>query len=195
MNGASSLPKLLIAALACVLLAFQTGCAGPAASKPVKGAGTGALVGAGAGAIAGGDAATIAGAGVAGAAIGAAVGAIQQSNERKRQDTLAQQRAYNQAIAMQKRKLDKAKSELQSELDIAEGMRITEAELQEMTARAEIAEEKQKELEARMNAAIERKKQLDELVEREKEALAEIERLERELAELEADAGLASSDS
>ena len=195
MNGVTSLPKILIAAAACVLLAFQAGCAGPAASKPVKGAGTGALVGVGAGAIAGGDAATIAGAGVAGAAIGAAVGAIQQSNERKRQDTLNQQRSYNQAIAMQKRRLDKAKSALQEELNIAEGMRITESELQEMTNRAEVAEEKQKTLEARMNAAIERKKQLDELVEREKEALAEIERLEQELAELEADAGLVSNDS
>ena len=34
----------------------------------------------------------------------------------KRQDTLAQQRAYNQAIAMQKRAIDKEKAELQDDL-------------------------------------------------------------------------------
>jgi len=194
MNGVTNSPKILVAALACVLIVFQSGCAGPAASKPLKGAGTGALIGAGGGAIAGGDAATIAGLGAAGAAIGATVGMIQQSNERKRQDTLAQQRAYNQAIAMQKRKLDKAKTDLQEELDIAEGMRISATELNEMTARAESAEEQLKALQARKNAAIERKKQLDELVKREKEAKEEIERLAQELRKLEEDAGLASAD-
>jgi len=95
---------------------------------------------------------------------------------------------------MQKRKLDKAKTDLQEELDIAEGMRISATELNEMTARAESAEEQLKALQARKNAAIERKKQLDELVKREKEAKEEIERLAQELKKLEEDAGLASAD-
>jgi predicted RNase H-like nuclease (RuvC/YqgF family) len=166
-------------------MVFQWGCAGPAASKTVKGAGTGAAVGAVGGLLTGQDAGGIAAMGAAGAAIGATIGAIQESKERKRQDTLAQQRAYNQAIAMQKRSIDKEKATLQEELDIAEGFRISNEELEEMTGRAETAEDRLKILQAKRQAAIDRKKSLEEAEERERDALAEIERLEKELAELE----------
>ncbi|EDY81950.1 hypothetical protein VDG1235_1570 [Verrucomicrobiia bacterium DG1235] len=137
------------------------------------------------GLIAGEDAGGIATAGVAGAAIGTVIGAVAQGRENKRQDTLAQQRAYNQAIAMQKRAQEKEKAQLHEELEIAEGFRITEEELDEMTSRAETAEEQLAILQKRRDDAIERKRQLDELEEREKEALAEATRLEKELAELE----------
>lgn len=185
MNRKNALISTPIALLAAAALVFQTGCAGPAASKTVKGGTVGAGVGAVGGAIAGEDIGGIATAGAAGAIVGATIGAIQQGRENKRQDTLAQQRAYNQAIAMQKRAQEKEKSQLQEELEIAEGFRITEEELDEMTSRAETAEERLAILQKKRDAAIERKRDLDELEEREREALAEAARLEKELAELE----------
>ena len=93
---------------------------------------------------------------------------------------------YNQAIAMQKRAIEKEKAALQEELEIAEGFRISDAELEEMAGRAETAEERLKALQVRRQAAIDKKKALDEMVQREKDALAEIDRLEKELAALEA---------
>ena len=186
MNWKSALPSTPIVLLAAAAVLFNSGCAGPAASKTVKGAGTGAVAGAIGGAVLGdGSAGDIATAGLAGAAIGGVIGAVQQGRENRRQDTLAQQRAYNQAIAMQKRAQEKEKAELQEELEIAEGFRITKEELEEMTSRAETAESRLKALQARRDAAIQRKRELDELEEREKEALAEASRLERELSELE----------
>ena len=185
MNRSNLLGRTAAILVGSALIAFQWGCAGPAASKTVKGAGTGAAVGAIGGAVTGQDAGGIAAAGAAGAIVGATIGAIQENKERKRQDTLAQQRAYNQAIAMQKRAIDKEKADLQEELDIAEGFRISNEELDEMTDRAETAEARLKVLQERRQAAIDRKNALDEAEEREKDALAEIERLEKELAELE----------
>lgn len=185
MNRSKFLGKTVPTLIGLSLLAFQWGCAGPAASKTVKGAGAGAAIGAIGGALTGQDMGGIAVAGVAGAAIGATIGAIQEGRERKRQDTLAQQRSYNQSIAMQKRRIDKEKATLQEELDIAEGFRISEEELDEMTGRAETAEERLKVLQAKRQAAIDRKKSLEEMEERERDALAEIERLEKELDELE----------
>ncbi len=191
MNRALVLRNTVAAIVSVTILAFQWGCAGPATSKTVKGGGTGALVGAGAGALAGGDTGTIAAAGAAGAIVGATIGAIQQSKEAKRQNELAQQRAYSQAIAVQKRSQEKEKAQIQEELDIAEGFRITDTELDEMTARAESAEADLKALQAKKAAALERKKTLDEMEQRERDALEEAERLRRELEELE---GTASSD-
>ncbi|MDQ8180199.1 hypothetical protein [Pelagicoccus sp. SDUM812005] len=185
MNRKYALISTPLALLASAALIFQTGCAGPAASKTVKGATVGGGVGAVGGLIAGEDAGGIAAAGAAGAVVGTVIGAVAQSRENKRQDTLAQQRAYNQAIAMQKRAQEKEKSQLQEELEIAEGFRITAEELDEMTSRAESAEERLAILQKKRDAAIERKRELDELEQREREALAEAARLEKELAELE----------
>ena len=185
MNRSKILGKTIIALVSLFLMTIQWGCAGPAASKTVKGAGTGAAVGAIGGAITGQDTGGIVAAGAAGAIVGATIGAIQEGKERKRQDTLAQQRAYNQAIAMQKRAIDKEKATLQEELDIAEGFRISDEELDEMAGRAETAEGRLKVLQAKRQAAIDRKNALEEAEERERDALAEIERLEKELAELE----------
>lgn len=170
---------------AAAALVFQTGCAGPAASKTVRGATTGAAVGAVGGLVTGQDAGGIATAGLAGAAVGTVIGAVAQGRESRRQDTLAQQRAYNQAIAMQKRAQEKEKSQLQEELEIAEGFRITQEELDEMSSRAESAEEQLAILQKKRNDAIARKRDLEDLEEREREALAEAARLEKELADLE----------
>lgn len=186
MNWLKALSTSTLTLTLSAALVLSSGCAGPAASKTAKGAGTGATVGVVGAAVTGQDAGTIAAAGLAGAAIGSVIGAVAESKERKRQDTLAQQRMYNQSIAMQKRALEKEKADLQEELAIAEGFRITEEELDEMTSRAETAEERLKKLQAKRDAALERKKTLEDLEKREKEALAEIARLERELAALEA---------
>ncbi len=185
MNWKRAVTSTPILVLAASVALFHVGCAGPAASRTTKGATVGGGIGAIGGAIAGEDAGGIAAAGLAGAAIGGVIGAVQQSRENKRQDTLAQQRAYNQAIAMQKRAQEKSKAELQQELEIAEGFRITAEELEEMTSRAEAAEERLKKAQAHRDAAIERKKTLDDLEKREAEALAEAARLEKELSELE----------
>lgn len=185
MNWKRVLTSTPLALAASVALVFQTGCGGPAASKTVKGTATGGAIGAVGGLIAGEDTAGVATAGAAGALVGGVIGAVAQNRENKRQDTLAQQRAYNQAIAMQKRAQERERAELQEELEIAEGFRITTEEIDEMTSRAEAAEDQLKELQSRRDAAIERKRTLDELEEREKEALAEAARLEKELAELE----------
>src|SRR5690606_3519280 len=123
-------PSPLILLLATALL-FQAGCAGPPASKTVKGAGIGGTVGATGAPAPGQDLGGIAAVGAAGAVVGAAIGAVQERRENKRQDTLAQQRAYNQAIAMQKRAIEQEKAALQEELAIAEGFRITQEELDE----------------------------------------------------------------
>ena len=189
MNRSKILGKTIVALVSLSLMTFQWGCAGPAASKTVKGVGAGAAVGAIGGALTGQDTGGIAALGVAGAAVGATIGAIQEGRERKRQDTLAQQRAYNQSIAMQKRAIDKEKATLQEELDIAEGFRISNEELEEMTGRAETAEGRLKVLQAKRQAAIDRKNALEEAEEREQDALAEIDRLEKELAELEGNNG------
>lgn len=186
-------PTPLILLLATALV-FQAGCAGPAASKTVKGAGIGGTVGALGAAATGQDLGGIAAVGAAGAAIGAAIGAVQERRENKRQDTLAQQRAYNQAIAMQKRAIEKEKADLQEELAIAEGFRITQEELDEMNLRAETAESRLKALQAKRDEALGRKKSLDELEQREKDAQAEAARLEKELADLEAGTFSGTSD-
>jgi len=194
MNRKNALISTPIVLLASAAMLFQTGCAGPAASKTVKGATMGGAVGAVGGLVAGEDAGGIAAAGVAGAAVGTVIGAVAQGRENKRQDTLAQQRAYNQAIAMQKRAQEKEKAELSTELEIAEGFRITQEELDEMTARAEAAEEQLKVQQKRRDEAIERKRLLDELEDREREALAEAARLEKELAELEGGSTVATKE-
>lgn len=154
----------------------------------------GGAVGAVGGLVAGEDAGGIAAAGVAGAAVGTVIGAVAQNRENKRQDTLAQQRAYNQAIAMQKRAQEKEKAQLAEELEIAEGFRITKEELDEMNARAEAAEQQLAVQQKRRDEAIERKRLLDELEEREREALAEAARLEKELAELEGGSTVATTE-
>ncbi|MCH6258296.1 hypothetical protein MLD52_17170 [Puniceicoccaceae bacterium K14] len=185
MNRVTAFSKIILLTISISVLLFNSGCAGPAASKTAKGTGTGAAVGAIGAAVTGQDAGGIIAGGAAGALIGGVIGAVQEGKERKRQDTLAQQRAHNQSIAMQKRAEEKEKARLQEELDIAEGFRISETELDEVTERAESAESKLKKLQAKRDAALERKRELDEMEQREEDALNEIARLEKELAELE----------
>lgn len=168
------------------LLTF-TGCQ-VAPSKTAKGAGVGALGGAAAGAIIGnqsgnsGQGAAIGGA--AGAVIGGAVGLVQEMKERNQQDRLAQERAYQQEIARRRQEEARLKDQLQEELAIAQGFRITDAELTDAQRRADETSSRLAELKAEREWALSRKKQLDDAEAKIAAELAEIARLEAELAEL-----------
>lgn len=177
---------------AVVSLTFLSGCA-VAPSRTTKGATTGAAVGAVGGAIIGnntgsGNAAggALAG-GLAGAVVGGVVGAIQEGRERTEQDRLAQERAYQQELAKRRAAEAKFKAAVEEELAVAEGFRISEVEIAQVTDRAEDLEAQLKQLQEERQAALNRKTQLEEAEERINSAAQEIQRLEAELAELRGD--------
>ena len=131
-----------------VAVASFSGCA--TSSHTSKGAGMGAMGGATIGAIAGGGSGQTAegmaiGA-VAGAAIGGIVGAMQDAKENKQQERIAQDRAYQQEIAKMREMEARSRAAREQELAIAEGMRITERELEDAMSRAQEAEGRLKEL-------------------------------------------------
>lgn len=161
-----------------------------APSKPVRTAGTGAVVGAVGGAVVGnntgsGNAASGAAVGgLAGAVVGGVVGMVQEARERSEQDRLAQERAYQQALA--KRRADEARfrAAIEEELALAEGYRISEQEISQVEDRARSLESRLKALQQERQAALARKRTLDTAQGRIAAAEQEIERLEAELAEL-----------
>lgn len=168
-------------------LPIITGCQ-VAPSKTATGAG----IGAGAGAIGGaaiGSASGNTGSGAligaaSGAAVGALVGLTQEMKERAQQDRLAQERAYQQEIARRRQEEARLKEQLDEELAIAQGFRITDAELNDAQRRADDTSSRLAELKAEREWALRRKKQLDETEEKVASELAEIARLEAELAAL-----------
>ncbi len=174
-------------ALAASLLLI-TGCQ-TAASKTAKGAGTGAAVGAGVGALGasatGGNSAQglIAG-GVAGAVVGGVIGLVQENKERKEQDRLAQERAYQQEVAKKRQEDARARAEIDEELAIAQGFRISDLELDDAQKKVDDASSRLNKLREERNAALQKKKSLDEAQERLMATEAEIARLEEELARL-----------
>lgn len=170
-------------------LALVTGCQ-VAPSKTAKGAGTGAVAGALGGAAIGNNSG--AGSGGTGAAIGAAagavvggiIGAVQDAKERGQQDQLAQERAYQQEVARRRQEEARLKDQLNEELAIAQGFRITDAELADAQRRADETSSRLAELKAEREWALNRKKSLDDAEAKIAAEAAEIARLERELAEL-----------
>lgn len=187
---AAVLRKQLIAFGSVLALAGATGCSsGVAPSATAKGAGTGALVGAGAGAIAGNNSSMGSGTGIAaGAALGAItggiIGMVQDAKDRREQDRLAQERAYQQELAKKRAEEAKAKASLEEELAIAEGFRISDLEINDATKKLESTTERLKKLQDEKAAALAKKKKLDETHEKTLSAEAEIARLEEELARL-----------
>lgn len=173
------------------VLAFTllTGCQ-VAPSKTAKGAGVGAAGGALAGAVIGnntGSGNSASGAaigGAAGALVGGAVGMVQEMKERNAQDRLAQERAYQQEVARKRQEEARLKEQLDEELAIAQGFRITDAELGEAQRRADETAARLAELRAEREWALNRKKELDETEAKIAAETAEIARLEAELAEL-----------
>lgn len=160
-----------------------------APSKTAKGAGTGAVAGAVVGGLAGSGSSmgsgtgTLAGAG-AGAVIGGAIGLVQEMKERKEQDRLAQERAYQQELARKRAEEAAAKAAFDEELAVAQGFRISDMELNEAQKKVDDATGRLNKLREERNVALNKKKALDEAQDRLMSTEAEIAKLEEELARL-----------
>ena len=169
--------------------ALLSGCQ-VAPSKTAKGAGIGGAAGAIGGAVIGnntGSGNSASGAaigGAAGALAGAAIGMVQDMKERSAQDRLAQERSYQQEVARKRQEEARLKEQLDEELAIAQGFRITDVELSDAQRRADETASRLAELKAEREWALNRKKELDETEARIAAETAEIARLEAELAEL-----------
>jgi DNA repair exonuclease SbcCD ATPase subunit len=131
------------------------------------GTGTGAAIGAGAGAI-----------------IGGIVGLVQEAKDRKEQDRLAQERAYQQDLAKKRSEEARRKAEIDEELAVAQGFRISEIELNEAQKKLDAVKAKQKALEDEKAAAKARKLALDDAKSKTLEGEAKIAQLEEEIARL-----------
>ena len=129
----------------------------------------------------------------AGAIVGGIVGLTQEIKERKEQDRLAQERAYQQELSRKRAEEAKLKAAMDEELAAAQGFRISDMELTEAQGRVENASERLKRLQDERAAAIAKKKALDEANERLLTTEAEIARLEEELARLKSDTPLVGS--
>jgi hypothetical protein len=174
--------------LTCALIIVSlTGCQ-VAPSKTMTGAGTGLATGAVVGGVVGGASGNssqglLAGA-AAGTIIGGLVGLTQEIKERKEQDRLAQERAYQQELAKKRGEEAKAKAELDEELAIAQGFQISDMELNEAKAKVDNAASRLGKLREERNTALAKKKSLDDANEKLLTTEAEIARLEEELARL-----------
>ena len=171
-----------------------SGCSGVAPSKTTTAAATGAAAGALGGAVLGnnssvGSGAGIVGGAVAGALIGGVIGMVQEAKEHKEQDRLSQERAYQQELARKRGKEARLKSEMDEELAIAQGFRISDMELADAQKKKEDTDERLKRLRDERSTALARKKSLDELKEKQLSNEAEIARLEEELARLKGESG------
>ncbi len=159
-----------------------------APSKTVSGAGTGAAAGAVVGGLAGSSSGNtsqgvLAGAG-AGAIIGGIVGLTQEIKERKEQDRLAQERAYQQELARKRAEEAKNKALLEEEMAVAQGFQISDLELNEAQKKVDNAANRLAKLREERSAALSKKKALDDANEKLLSTEAEIVRLEEELARL-----------
>jgi hypothetical protein len=183
----SAMPRCLSGTVLAGLVICVTGCQ-VAPSKTVTGAGTGAAAGAVVGGLAGGASGNtsqgvLAGAG-AGAIIGGIVGLTQEMKERKEQDRLAQERAYQQELARKRAEEAKTKALLEEELAVAQGFQISDLELTEAQKKVDNAATRLARLREERNAALAKKKALDDANEKLLTTEAEIVRLEEELARL-----------
>lgn len=183
----SALPRCFYSTVLASLVICMAGCQ-VAPSKTVTGAGTGAAAGAVVGGLAGGASGNtsqgvLAGAG-AGAIIGGIVGLTQEMKERKEQDRLAQERAYQQELARKRAEEAKAKALLEEELAVAQGFQISDLELTEAQKKVDNAATRLAKLREERNAALAKKKALDDANEKLLSTEAEIVRLEEELARL-----------
>jgi hypothetical protein len=196
METSSNLPRFrfvrqFVGLSTALAVAGLTGCSssGVAPSKTASGATTGAAVGALGGAVVGNNSSMGSGTGLAagavgGALIGGIIGAVQDARDRREQDRLAQERAYQQDVANRRREEAKMKAALEEELAIAEGFRISDLELNDAQKKLEARQEALKKLQSEKSAALAKKKALDEAIEKTITTEAEIARLEEEIARL-----------
>jgi hypothetical protein len=172
-----------------VAVGVLSACSSVAPSKTTSGAGTGAAIGGATGAVVGSSSSMGTGTGLiggaaAGALVGGIVGMVQDAKDRKEQDRLAQERAYQQERAKRLAEEAKMRASMDEELAIAEGFRISEIELNDARSKLDEASERLKRLREERMAALARKKELDESREKTLSTEAEIARLEEELARL-----------
>ncbi len=182
----SALFQKITAGTLAVALAGASGCA-VAPSKTTAGAGTGAAAGAVVGAVAnptGNSGQGILAGAAAGAIIGGIIGLTQEMKERKEQERLAQERAYQQDLSKTRSAEAKAKAEMDEELAVAQGFRISDLELNEAQKKVDDATGRLAKLREERNAALAKKKALDEAQEKLLTTEAEVARLEEELARL-----------
>lgn len=190
--------RRIVSLVTATAVAGLTGCSsGVAPSKTASGAGTGAMIGGVGGAVAGNNSSMGTGTGLAagaaaGAIIGGIVGMVQDAKDRKEQDRLAQERAYQQERAKKLAEEAKLKASMDEELAVAEGFRISDLELSDAKKKLEGAEDRLKRLRDERSAALAKKRQLDEANEKTLQTEAEIARLEEELARLKGEEAAAS---
>jgi hypothetical protein len=183
---------------ASAVLVGLTACNSPAPSKTATGAGTGAMAGAvvgglGAGATGGNTSTGVLAGAAAGALIGGVVGMVKDSKERKEQDRLAQERAYQQELARKRAEEAKRKAEIDEELAVTQGFRISEMELADAQKKVQQANERLQKLKEERTAALTKKRALDEANEKLLLTEAEIARMEEELARLKSDDAAAAA--
>lgn len=186
--------------LAAGVVAGMTGCGGVAPSKTASGAGTGAALGGATGAVVGSSSSMGTGTGLlggaaAGALVGGVIGMVQDAKDRKEQDRLAQERAYQQDLAKRRAEDARQRASIEEELAIAQGFRISDIELNDARRKLEERQDVLKKLQAERTAALARKKELDEAHEKTLATEAEIARLEEELARLKGEEIRVESDS
>jgi hypothetical protein len=174
----SALTRCLYGTVLAVLIFCVAGCQ-VAPSKTVTGAGTGAAAGS-----SGNTSRGVLAGSVAGAVIGGIVGLTQEMKERKEQDRLAQERAYQQELARKRAEEAKTKALLEEELAVAQGFQISDLELNEAQKKVDNAATRLAKLREERNAALAKKKALDDANEKLLATEAEIVRLEEELARL-----------
>jgi len=187
--------RLTIGVSTAFAVLFVTGCGSVAPSGTAKGAGTGAVVGGVGGAVVGNNSSLGTGTGAVGgallgAAVGGIVGMVQDAKDKKEQDRLAQERAYQQELAKKRAEESKLKAEMDEELAIAQGFRISDMELNDAQRKLEIASNQLKTLRDERSAALSKKKALDEANEKTLSTEAEIARLKEELARLKGEEGV-----
>lgn len=174
------------------------GCSSVAPSATAKGAGTGAVIGGLGGAAVGNNSSMGTGTGLAaGAALGAItggiIGLVQDARDRREQDRLAQERAYNQDVAKRRLEESKAKLAMEEELAVAQGLRISEIEINDAKQKLDSRQAELNRLRGEWQAALDKKKTLDETLEKTIVTEAEIARMEEELARLKSDDALRSA--
>lgn len=171
---------------------FAGGCSSVAPSPAAKAAGTGAVVGGVTGAVVGnnsslGTTTGVLGGVAAGAIVGGIVGMVQDAKEKKEQDRLAQERAYQQDLARKRKEEAVRRMANEEELAVSQGFRISEMELSDAQRKLDDAANRLKKLKDERAAALNKKKSLDEAQERLLSTEAEIARMEEELARLKGD--------
>lgn len=169
-----------------------SGCSSVAPSTTTKSTAAGAAIGGIGGAVIGnnssmGSTTGILGGAALGALTGGIIGMVQEAKDRKEQDRLAQERAYQQERAKRLSDEAKAKAAMDEELAIAQGFRISDLELNEAQKKTDETADRLKKLRDEKAAALARKKTLDDLHEKQLSNEAEIARLEEELTRLKGD--------